>query len=133
VLGDGGLQPAAALELVDEADIGLAKPPDAIGARLDDLAYVDHPGRDLREVPARGRGEDRHPQRGLGLLGQPDLPAEHLGAQAAPVAAARRAAGQAELAAGGRPDVVEVVYRAMISRFISLEMDEHSRDHEEQT
>ncbi|MBA4115185.1 MAG: CoA transferase [Rubrobacter sp.] len=34
---------------------------------------------------------------------------------------------------GASSDVVEVVYRAMISRFISLEMDEYSRDHEEQT
>ena len=27
-----------------------------------------------------------------------------------------------------RPEVIEEVYRAMISRFISLEMDEHARD-----
>jgi isochorismate pyruvate lyase len=29
---------------------------------------------------------------------------------------------------GANPDVVEEVYRAMISRFISLELDEHARD-----
>jgi isochorismate pyruvate lyase len=29
---------------------------------------------------------------------------------------------------GASPEVVEEVYRAMISRFISLEMDEHARD-----
>ena len=34
---------------------------------------------------------------------------------------------------GASPEVIEVVYRAMISRFISLEMDEHSKNHEEQT
>jgi chorismate mutase len=31
---------------------------------------------------------------------------------------------------GANPDVVEEVYRAMISRFTSLEMDEHTRDRE---
>ncbi len=34
---------------------------------------------------------------------------------------------------GASPEMVEVVYRAMISSFISLEMDEYSRDHKEQT
>ncbi|MCA1740708.1 MAG: chorismate mutase [Actinobacteria bacterium] len=29
---------------------------------------------------------------------------------------------------GASPDVVEEVYRAMISRFVSLEMDEHDRN-----
>ena len=37
-------------------------------------------------------------------------------------------AGDARGEHGANPDVVEEVYRAMISRFVSLEMDEHNQN-----
>ena len=80
MVGDHTLEPASALELGDQAQIGLAEPLRAVRARLDDLADVHHLLGRFVQSPLCGGGEQGHPEPRLGLLDEPGLTAEHVGA-----------------------------------------------------
>src|SRR5437868_7894826 len=95
--GHGLVEPAAAGQFVEEAEVDGGVAGGAGRGRLDLSCDADH-GRGglLQAGAAGGGGEDGHADSALGLFGQAYGAAEDIGAQTAPVAVAGSAAGEGE-------------------------------------